>query len=306
MEINFQFNQFNIKEEIEPTLVKILMLQGEKGDTGGVTDYNDLSNKPTKLSDFTNDGVFITNVVDNLTNYYKKSETYTQSEIDNMISTIPKFDIEVVNQLPTTDISTTTVYLVPSATEGEGIYKEYIYVNNSWELLGSQRVDLTDYYNKTETNSLLSNKVDKVTGKGLSTEDYTSAEKTKLSNIESEANKTVVVQATGSSTTSVMSQDAVTNQLNAKATTTVYTATLTSGGWSSSAPYTQTVNISGILATDNPIVDVVLDANTSTAMSQISAWVCVSKIVTSNGSITATCLENKPITNISIQLKVVR
>ena len=37
--------------------------------------YNDLSNKPTKLSDFTNDSAFITNDVDNLINYYKKTET---------------------------------------------------------------------------------------------------------------------------------------------------------------------------------------------------------------------------------------
>ena len=38
-------------------------------------DYNDLINTPTKLSDFTNDNSFITKDVDNLTNYYKKTET---------------------------------------------------------------------------------------------------------------------------------------------------------------------------------------------------------------------------------------
>lgn len=37
-------------------------------------DYNDLNNTPTKLSDFKNDGVFITNSVNNLTNYYNKDE----------------------------------------------------------------------------------------------------------------------------------------------------------------------------------------------------------------------------------------
>ena len=37
--------------------------------------YGDLSGAPTKLSDFTNDGVFITKDVSNLTNYYKKTET---------------------------------------------------------------------------------------------------------------------------------------------------------------------------------------------------------------------------------------
>ena len=167
-------------------------------------------------------------------------------------------------------------------------------------------VDPSDYYNKTETNALLDTKVDKVSGKGLSTEDYTAADKTKLANIESEANKTIIEQATGSSTSSVMSQDAVTTQLNTKATTNLYTATLLSSGWSSSAPYTQTVSVSGILSTDTPIADVVLDVVTSTAMAQISAWMCVSNIETADGSITATCFENKPEIDIPIQLKVVR
>lgn len=35
---------------------------------------------PTKVSELTNDSGFITNAADNLTNYYKKSETFTQAE----------------------------------------------------------------------------------------------------------------------------------------------------------------------------------------------------------------------------------
>ena len=46
------------------------------------------------------------------------------------------------------------------------------------------------------TNAWLNDKkVDKITGKGLSTNDYTTAEKTKLTNIELEANKTIVDDA---------------------------------------------------------------------------------------------------------------
>ena len=157
-------------DEIEvQTLVKILMLKGEKGDTG-TTDYNDLLNKPTKLSDFTNDGVFITNAVNDLANYYLKSQTYTQTEINNLISVIPKFAIAVVNSLPTQDISTTTIYLVPSTSETTDMYKEYIYVNNAWELLGIQKADLTNYYTKSETDGLLANKADSSTVSTLSTQ----------------------------------------------------------------------------------------------------------------------------------------
>lgn len=119
----------------------------------GTIDYNDLENKPTKLSDFINDGVFITNTVNDLINYY------TKEEINNLVTTIPKFSISVVNELPTENISSTTIYLVPSNSSANDIYKEYIYVNNNWELLGIQKIDLTDYYNKTEINTLLSSKV---------------------------------------------------------------------------------------------------------------------------------------------------
>lgn len=46
--------------------------------------------------------------------------------------------------------------------------------------------------NKPDISTLLNGKVDKVSGKGLSTNDYTAAEKTKLSGIETGANKTTV------------------------------------------------------------------------------------------------------------------
>lgn len=159
MEVKVTWDEIEVKENIDKTLAKILMLKGEKGDTG-TTDYNELLNKPTKLSDFINDGVFITNTVNDLANYYLKSDTYTQAQINNLVSAIPKFAIAVVEQLPTQDISTTTIYLVPSDSESGDLYKEYIYVNNAWELLGIQKTDLTDYYNKSEVNELLSNKAD--------------------------------------------------------------------------------------------------------------------------------------------------
>ena len=167
----------------------------------------------------------------------------------------------------------------------------------------------TSVMSQNAVTSALNNKVDLIQGKGLSTEDYTTAEKTKLSGIESEANKTVVVQTTGSSTTDVMSQDSVTTQLNSKATTAQYTATLLAANWtdvSGNAPFTQTVNIQGILSTDSPFVDVVLSSTTETAKSQLEAFGCLSKIETAAGSITATCLDTKPTIDIPIKMKVIR
>ena len=100
---------------------------------------------------------FITRAVNDLVNYYTKSETYTQAEIDQMVSAIPKFAIQVVNALPTTDISPTTVYLLTSQTQENGnLYTEYLHVGNAWELLGSQTVDLSGYYTAAQIDSLIS------------------------------------------------------------------------------------------------------------------------------------------------------
>jgi hypothetical protein len=118
---------------------------------------------PTKLSELTNDTNFITNTVNNLTNYYKKSETYTQAEVDALISAIVTLNVLVVQTLPTEDISTTTIYLVPKATaETQDIYDEYIYVNNAWEHIGSTEIDLSNYYTKTQIDTLLADKNDNV------------------------------------------------------------------------------------------------------------------------------------------------
>lgn len=172
-DVKVTFNDMNVQDETEQTLVKVLMLKGDKGDPGegsGTTDYNDLINKPTKLSDFTNDGVFVTNTTNDLVNYYTKSEA---------------------------------------------------------------------------------------------------------------------------------------------ATTALYTATLLSSDWEEATGttvpyYAQIVDISGILATDTPIVDVVLDFSASIATAQLEAWENVSKIVTYDGYIMAFCMETMPTTDIPIQLKVVR
>lgn len=43
---------------------------------------------PTKTSDLTNDSGFITNSVSNLANYYTKSQTYTQGEVNSLLSAI--------------------------------------------------------------------------------------------------------------------------------------------------------------------------------------------------------------------------
>lgn len=105
---------------------------------------------------YDNNSDFVTKTVSDLANYYLKSETYTKTEVDNKLSAIPKFNIQVVSSLPTSGISTTTVYLVASDNQTNNLYTEYIYANNKWEILGSQKVDLTGYALSTDIPTKLS------------------------------------------------------------------------------------------------------------------------------------------------------
>ena len=63
------------------------------------SDFVTSADVPTKTSDLTNDSGFITNSVSNLANYYKKSETYTQGEVNSLLSaiTIPTKTSELTN-----------------------------------------------------------------------------------------------------------------------------------------------------------------------------------------------------------------
>ena len=119
---------------------------------------------PVKVSDLQNDSGFITSTVSNLTNYYQKSETYTQSEVDALISAIVTLNILVVQTLPTTDISRTTIYLVPKSTpDTQDVYDEYINLDGTstgWEHIGSTQIDLSNYYTKSQVDTLLADKAD--------------------------------------------------------------------------------------------------------------------------------------------------
>ena len=88
------------------------------------------------------------------------AERYTNAEINNLVSSIPKFAIKVVASLPTSNISTTTVYLLAKQNqEPSNLYTEYIYVDNKWEKLGEQVVDLSDYFTKQQTQTAINTAV---------------------------------------------------------------------------------------------------------------------------------------------------
>ena len=76
------------------------------------------------------------------------------------VSAIPKFAIEVVAELPTENISETTVYLVNHRHGDRDIYDEWIYVNSTWEKIGNTDVDLTAYLKSADAATTYLTKTD--------------------------------------------------------------------------------------------------------------------------------------------------
>ena len=102
----------------------------------------------------------ITSAVSNLQNYYLKSETYTKTEIEDLIGSTVGVTIEIVEELPTEGQSN-VIYFLP--TETTDVYSQYIYTSDGWILIGSTTVDLSKYYTKTQVDTLLTAKQDKLT-----------------------------------------------------------------------------------------------------------------------------------------------
>ena len=86
----------------------------------------------------------------------------------------------------------------------------------------------------------------------------------------------------------------------------VYTATLSTSWAGSSAPYTQEVAITGILASDVPHITPVYSDDIDTAIDQKEAWAMVGKAVAGANKIVFTCFEDIPAVQIPIQVEVTR
>jgi len=90
--------------------------------------------------------------------------TYNSDEIDQIaddvleaskqytndaVASITEFDLQIVSELPETG-KKGIIYLIPQ-TSGTG-YKEYLYINDSWEEVGSTEIDLSEYYTAAQAD----------------------------------------------------------------------------------------------------------------------------------------------------------
>lgn len=117
------------------------------------SDISDLQTNKADKSEIPDVTSFITKDVQNLTYYYKASETYTKIEIDGKISSVYKYKGSVATyaDLPSQNLTIGDTYNV----ESDG--SNYSWNGTAWDKLGGD-IDLSDYYTKTQADTLLNGK----------------------------------------------------------------------------------------------------------------------------------------------------
>lgn len=177
---------------------------------------------PTKVSGLQNDSNYQTDtdVTTALTPYATK--TYVGEQISNA----DHLKREIVTEIPkpeTADKNTIYMLKIESIT-GNDKYREYLLIDGTVQCVGDTSVDLTDYAKTTDVDKKLNNKADKTEiptiptnvseftndagyltehqdisnlvvkeeGKGLSSNDYTSEEKTKLGAVGTSQGRNII------------------------------------------------------------------------------------------------------------------
>ena len=109
--------------------------------------YTDLKNVPTDLA----------------------TTQYVNDEIVDALKDVTGFEFVVVQELPEVGVGS-YIYLLATVHPVFGsTYDEYVWLTNEqrFEMIGTTEVDLSNYYEKTQTDALLDKKVDKQEGKSL-------------------------------------------------------------------------------------------------------------------------------------------
>lgn len=76
-------------------------------------------------------------------------DSYTKAEINNLVAASLK--LEIASTWPPSNPDPKTIYLRPSADGSElNIYEEWVYINNTWEKIGTTDIDLSGYATKEE------------------------------------------------------------------------------------------------------------------------------------------------------------
>ena len=88
---------------------------------------------------------------------YPAAKTVYDFVIQSIGEMAGQLKIEVVSLLPSLG-ENSVIYLVPSEdSEEQNIYNEYLYLNSKWELIGTTKIDLSNYATNSSVDTKLTN-----------------------------------------------------------------------------------------------------------------------------------------------------
>lgn len=240
-------------------------------------DYNSLTNKPDLSG-------YITISVNNLVNYYLKSETYTKQEVQGLIAAIQQFHYEIYAS--TSDVTNpqgNVLYLIGPTGIGSDKYEEYVYDTTKqepWVKIGDTSIDLSGYYTSQQTDAAITQALNTALADYTTTAQLTTLLSGKQDTLESGTNiKTI-------NNESILGAGNITIQGGGGAS---YTPTLQSAPTSSTTTYTkdgQTVDFevgqfARVANASNPagydmwqMYDLTISGNTKTA-----AWRSLDSVI---------------------------
>lgn len=103
---------------------------------------------------------------------------------ENKNHVIAEINVDETSELPKQEFED---YILTQGSSAYVIQSGELYVMGSdgewYNAENSENADLSNYYSKSQIDNLLANKIDKATGMGLSSNDYTTTEKNKLSSL---------------------------------------------------------------------------------------------------------------------------
>ena len=138
------------KTEVTALDTKVTKALEGKADKVHTHTKDQITDMPTKLSQFANDSKY-------------QTDTQVASAITEAVGKITSFETEVLEgDLPPTG-KKGTIYFKPTSKSGTNqSYDEYLWVNEKWEFIGTTAVDLTGYVQESNLQSISNTEIDNI------------------------------------------------------------------------------------------------------------------------------------------------
>ncbi len=85
--------------------------------------------------------------------FYTKEQTYTKEQVNELVDV--KISYKVVTELPETGESGIIYFVPPITRTTQNEYEEYMWIDEAFELIGTTKVDLSDYYTIEEVDNAM-------------------------------------------------------------------------------------------------------------------------------------------------------